>query len=78
MSHGFLSQHQISQMLNALDQFLHEVEPEVDRMGGEGDDRLSLMALMTIFNRVSIPTLNHSACTRMLAPLLSLYLCVCR
>ena len=40
-------------MLNSLDVFLQEVEPEVERMGGEGEDRLSLMALMTIFNRVS-------------------------
>ena len=40
-------------MLNSLDKFLHEVEPEVERMGGgEGEDSLSLMALMTIFNRV--------------------------
>ena len=48
-----LSQCQISQVLNSLEIFFQEVEPEVDRMGGEGEDRLSLMALMAIFNRVS-------------------------
>ena len=39
-------------MLNSLEAFFNEVEPEVDRMGGEGDGGVSLMALMAIFNKV--------------------------
>lgn len=30
------------------------MEPEVERMGAEGDSGLSLMALMTIFNKVHV------------------------
>ena len=39
-------------MLNSLELFFHEVEPEVDRMGAEGEGGLSLMCLMAIFNKV--------------------------
>ena len=42
----------MSQVLSSLELFFHEVEPEVERMGGEGDNALSLMALMAIFNKV--------------------------
>ena len=48
----FVCAHQISQVLNSLEVFFHEVEPEVERMGGEGNSGLSLMALMAIFNKV--------------------------
>ena len=50
---------QMSQMLTSLDQFLHEVEPHVDRMGLEGEHGISLMDLMTIFNRVSVYLMSH-------------------
>ena len=50
---------QMSQMLTSLDQFLHEVEPHVDRMGLEGEHGISLMGLMTIFNRVSVYLMSH-------------------
>ena len=43
---------QISQVLSLLELFFHKVEPEVERMGVEGDNGLSLMALMAIFNKV--------------------------
>lgn len=44
--------YQVSQVLNSLEVFFHEVEPEVERMGEEGGSGLSLMALMAIFNKV--------------------------
>ena len=43
---------QISQVLNALELFFHEVEPEVEKMGGEGSHPFSLMSLMAMFNKV--------------------------
>ena len=57
--------HQMSLVLNSLDQFFQEVEPEVDRMGGEGDTGISLMALMAIFNKVcTLSTPQGSLCSK--------------